>query len=126
MFVAGTDDMLRLLDELDHPALGVNLDLGHAWLTDDDLCRSLERLASRLWHIHWEDFPAGEHRHLVPGQGDMPLAEIHHALQSVGYSGYYTVDLFNIADDPEGYARDSLTAMRQLLASSRRGAGGAA
>ncbi|MEI6501214.1 MAG: sugar phosphate isomerase/epimerase family protein, partial [Armatimonadota bacterium] len=103
MYVHGTKEMLALLAEVDHPALAVNLDLGHAWLTDADLAQSIHDLAPYLAHLHWEDFPAGEHKHLVPGEGDMPLAQLRAVLQEVGYDGYYTIDLFNITDDPESY-----------------------
>lgn len=114
MYVHGTREMLALIEEVDHPALAVNLDIGHAWLTDDDLRQSIRDLAPHLAHLHWEDFPAGEHKHLVPGEGDMPLADIHATLREIAYDGYYTIDLFNIADDPEGYARASLGPTRAL------------
>ena len=115
MSVHGTTEMLQLLREVDHPALGVNLDLGHAWLTDADLLQSIRDLAPYLVHLHWEDFPAGQHQHLVPGEGDMPLAQICAVLREIGYQGYYTIDLFNIADDPEPVAEASLKATRALL-----------
>lgn len=114
-FVHGTKEMLALLAEVDHPALAVNLDLGHAWLTDDDLCQSIRDLAPFLAHLHWEDFPTGEHKHLIPGQGDMPLARLKATLDEIGYEGYYTLDLFNITDDPERYARESIAPTRALL-----------
>jgi sugar phosphate isomerase/epimerase len=115
MFVHGTAEMRRLLAEVDHPALAVNLDIGHAWLTDVDLLQAIRDLAPHLVHLHWEDFPAGVHQHLVPGEGDMPLAEIYRVLQEIHYEGYYTIDLFNIADDPEPVAKASLQATRALL-----------
>lgn len=117
-FLHGTADLLRLLAELDHPALGANLDVGHAWLTDQDLQQTVRQLAPRLWHLHWEDFPAGQHEHLVPGTGDMPLHALHAVLGQVGYAGYYTVDLFRITADPLRYAADSLAALRAMFAAS--------
>lgn len=45
----------------------------------------------------------------------MPLASIHRELQQIGYEGYYTIDLFNITDDPQKYALASLRACRRLL-----------
>lgn len=115
MFVHGTREMLALLAAVDHPALAVNLDIGHAWLTDDDLPAAIRELTPYLAHLHWEDFPQGEHRHLPPGQGDMPLAQLHDVLRAVGYAGYYTIDLFNITADPVGYAAASLGPTRELL-----------
>jgi len=112
----GLREMLQLLSHLPHPRLGVNLDLGHAWLTDASVPDTVRQLAPWLWHVHFEDFPAGEHRHLPPGEGDMPLGEIHAALQQAGYDGPYVIDLFNITDDPVKHAATSLTATRALLA----------
>jgi sugar phosphate isomerase/epimerase len=111
----GLREMLQLLSHLPHPRLGVNLDLGHAWLTDESVPDTVRQLAPWLWHVHFEDFPRGEHRHLPPGEGDMPLREIHAALQQAGYDGTYTIDLFNITDDPVKHAATSLAATRSLL-----------
>ncbi|NPV48909.1 MAG: sugar phosphate isomerase/epimerase [Armatimonadetes bacterium] len=114
-FLHASSDLLRLLAELGSPAAGANLDVGHAWLTDPDVLNTVQELKPWLYHIHWEDMPAGEHRHLVPGTGDMPLDALHEALTAVGYSGYYTVDLFDIADDPKTPARRSLAALRKMF-----------
>jgi len=111
----GVTETLKLLSHLPHPLLGVNLDIGHAWLTDESVPDTVRQLAPWLFHIHFEDFPRGEHRHLPPGEGDMPLGEIHAALQEVAYAGPYVIDLFNITDAPLDYARRSLAATRRLL-----------
>ncbi len=111
----GLREMLQLLSCLPHSRLGVNLDVGHAWLTDASVPETVRQLALWLWHVHFEDFPRGEHRHLPPGEGDMPLGEIRDALQEISYAGPYVIDLFNITDDPVGYAARSLAAMRALL-----------
>lgn len=114
-FLNGTAEMLRLLQEIPHPRLGVNLDVGHAFLTDEDVCQSIRSLGPRIVHTHVEGMPAGEHRHLVPGEGDLDLRAVRDALGEVGYAGFYTVDLFNIAQAPEDWARRSREGLRQVL-----------
>jgi protein FrlC len=114
-FLNSSADMGRLLAEVSHPNLGVNLDVGHAFVTDEDVTESIRSLGSSIVHTHLEGMPAGVHRHLIPGEGDLDLVAVHRALQEIGYRGYYTVDLFDIADDPEGAARRSLEALRRLL-----------
>jgi sugar phosphate isomerase/epimerase len=59
---------------------------------------------------------AGIHRHLLPGEGDLDLVGVCHTLSAIGYRGYYTIDLFNIADDPAGWAAQALDAMRTIAA----------
>ncbi len=114
-FLHSSADMQRLLQEVDDPALAVNLDVGHAFLTDKDVTATIEDLGPAIVHTHIEGMPAAEHRHLVPGEGDLDLVAIHQALQRSGFAGFYTVDLFNIADDPENYARRSYEALREIV-----------
>ncbi len=115
LLVADCSDMLDLIEWAGSPRLKVNLDVGHAFLTEDDLVESINRLAGEIVHAHFEDMPAGEHRHLIPGDGDMDLPEVIGALRGVGYRGYLTVDLFDIADAPEQAARVALARMRELV-----------
>lgn len=114
-FLSSSADMKRLLDEIGHPRLRINLDVGHAFLTDPDVIDSIHALGEAIVHTHIEGMPAGRHEHLVPGEGDMDLRAVIDALAATGYSGYHTVDLFDIADDPEGYAHRSMTGLRKLL-----------
>ena len=100
-FLHSSADMVRLLHEMGSPCLKVNLDIGHAFLTDPDVTRTIRTLAASIVHVHIEDMPVGVHQHLVPGEGDIDLPSVHDALRGAGYSGYYTVDLFDIASDPE-------------------------
>lgn len=113
----GTSQEAReLLDRFGSPHLGVNLDVGHAFLTDEDVCTTVRLLGSAIFHTHFEGMPANEHRHLLPGEGEIDLVSICRALRGVDYQGYCTVDLFSIADDPSGWARRALPAMRAIVA----------
>jgi sugar phosphate isomerase/epimerase len=113
-FLHSTADALRLLDQLAHPRLGVNLDVGHAYLTDADVAQSIADLGSRLVHTHVEGMPAGVHKHLPPGQGDLDLAAVFRALDAADYAGFLTVDLFDIAEDPEGAACEARAGLQSL------------
>jgi len=115
MFVGSSDDGARLLREVGSPHLAINLDVGHAFLTDPDVPQTIRELGTAIAHTHLEGMPRGEHRHLVPGEGDLDLGAVLAALGDTHYGGYLTVDLFNIADDPVGYARRSLAGLRALL-----------
>jgi sugar phosphate isomerase/epimerase len=112
--VGDSADMLRLVERVGSPQLGANLDVGHAFLTDADVTASIRELGASIFHTHLEGMPAGEHRHLLPGEGDLDLTAVCRALRETGYRGYLTVDLFAIADDPLGWAERSLAAMRRI------------
>ncbi|MCX7805589.1 MAG: sugar phosphate isomerase/epimerase [Planctomycetota bacterium] len=111
--VEGSEDMLRLLRLVGSKALRVNLDVGHAFITDRDVPAYIRLLGGRIAHTHFEDIAGRVHRHLPPGEGEMPLGEFVRALRDIRYSGYLTVDLFHIQDAPAEYAR---RAIKGLLA----------
>jgi sugar phosphate isomerase/epimerase len=115
LLVSDCADMRGLLERAQSSPLAVNLDVGHAFLTEADITRCVTDLGAHIVHTHFEDMPAGEHRHLIPGEGDMDLPAVLVALRGVGYAGYLTVDLFDIADAPEQAARLALTRMRELV-----------
>ncbi|KGJ02787.1 3-dehydroshikimate dehydratase [Paracoccus halophilus] len=47
-----TDACLRILQAIDHPSVGVNLDPLHLWEAGDDLRSALPRLAPHIAHCH--------------------------------------------------------------------------
>ena len=112
--VGSSADMLALIERIGSPSLGCNLDVGHAFLTDEDVCASIDALRGSIFHTHFEGMPAGEHNHLLPGEGDIDLPAIKAGLDRLAYDGYYTVDLFAITDDPARWATDALAGMRQI------------
>jgi len=113
--VGSSEEMAQLINRYRSPHLGVNLDVGHAFLTDEDVCATVRLLGPSIFHTHFEGMPAGEHRHLLPGEGDLDLVAVCRALRGADYEGYCTVDLFSIADDPAGWAQRALPPMRRIV-----------
>jgi sugar phosphate isomerase/epimerase len=112
--IEGAEDMLRLLDAVGSKALNVNLDVGHAYIVDQDVPAYIRLLKRRIVHTHFEDIAGKVHKHLVPGEGDMPLKAIVAALRKAKYAGYFTVDLFNIHDAPEDFAGRALRGLHAI------------
>jgi sugar phosphate isomerase/epimerase len=113
LVVGDTDDMIRMMDAVGSPNLKVNLDIGHAYITDSSLSDSIRRLGSAIVHMHIEDIKDRVHNHLELGQGDIDFAAMHEAFVEVGYDGYYVADLFRLGADPSGVAARTLTALRE-------------
>jgi len=117
--VSDSAEMRRLLDAEPGGALAVNLDVGHAFLTDPDVCESIRMLGSDIAHTHVEGMASGVHQHLLPGEGDLDLIAVCRTLAEIEYRGYCTLDLFNIADNPADWATSALQAMRRIIAQAR-------
>jgi sugar phosphate isomerase/epimerase len=115
LVIEGGEDMLRAIADVGSRTLKVNLDVGHAYIVDQDVPAYIRLLKRRIVHTHFEDIAGKVHRHLVPGEGDMPLKAIIAALRGARYNGYFTVDLFNIQDAPEEFAQRALAGLRAAL-----------
>ena len=116
LVVASSADALRMIEEVGSPRLRVNLDIGHAFLTDDDPAASIRMLGAHIIHLHLEDMAAGVHRHLPFGAGDIDFLAVRRALDETGYTGPYVVDLFGQDRPPEEVAAQALRGMRELFA----------
>ena len=104
--VESTNEMVRLIWKIESPALRINLDIGHAFLTDENLIESIRQAAKLIVHTHIDDMAGGAHKHLIPGTGEIDLPSVITALFEIGYDGPFVVDLFNL--DPQEAATPSL------------------
>lgn len=82
-FLDTLDDAHRLLQEVDHPAVRLLLDLYHMWIMHDDLLDRLAAVAPIAVHAHAADVPGrGE-----PGSGVIPWPTVMTHLRAGGYTG---------------------------------------
>jgi len=113
--VGATGAQLRLMQEIDSPFFGANLDIGHAYIVDPDPLESIRALGDRLFHMHIENMPAGEHRHLPPydENGCVDLEAVFNTVHELGFSGGMALDLY--VDNYEEMARKSLEFLRKIV-----------
>jgi sugar phosphate isomerase/epimerase len=94
MFIDTMARFETLHARLDHPLLGLTLDVGHVHcLADGDLAEHVRRWRRRLWNVHIEDMRRGVHEHLMFGEGEMDLATTMQILKAARYSGPIHVEL---------------------------------
>ena len=115
LVVGNVAQMLRVMDRAGRESLGVNLDVGHIFLTEADLPQAIRALQGRVYHTHIEDIAGDVHKHLIPGEGDIDLPRVFCVLWEIGYRGVVTVDLFGPFDDPADVAGRALRATRDML-----------
>jgi len=115
-FIETTDGVADILEAIDHPRLGANVDVGHVWCAGDDPAESIRRLGARVKHLHLEDIKDRVHYHLIPGEGgEIDFHAIRLALDDVGYDGAAAVELYTYADEPDRAARESHEALAPLF-----------
>ena len=108
LLVEKAEELADLIREMHSDSFGANLDLGHSHVLGEDPEPVIELLGSKIFHIHLEDIRARKHYHLIPGEGDLDFGRIFRALESQGYSGFVTVELYTYPQRPRAAAEAAL------------------
>jgi len=93
------DKMVRLLDDVDHPAVRANVDVSHLALAGNPP-DALPALKGRIAHVHFSDCDGKVHGDLPPGKGVVDLKPYLAALDDVGFDGTVSIEL-EYSPEPE-------------------------
>jgi sugar phosphate isomerase/epimerase len=94
-------DILEMIAEVGHPALGALLDIGHAnMIAADDPVRAAEVLRPHLVHCHAHDNAGVVDEHAPLGDGTVDWPQVVRALR--GYEGAITIEVGS--PNPDGVA----------------------
>ncbi|MEW6112306.1 MAG: sugar phosphate isomerase/epimerase family protein [Thermodesulfobacteriota bacterium] len=115
LLVERYEELAALIEAMDSPHLGANLDLGHSHVLGEDPEIAIGGLGSRIFHVHIEDIKGTKHYHLIPGTGDMDFPKLLATLTRHGYEGFVTVELYTYPDRPEQAATEALNFMRSIF-----------
>ncbi|QDU59720.1 L-ribulose-5-phosphate 3-epimerase UlaE [Planctomycetes bacterium Pan216] len=118
MWIDTTAKGQRWIAALDHPMLGLTIDIGHLHcLGEGDVPGLLEGIKDRLWNVHLEDMKEGVHDHLMFGEGEIDFPPIIEWLEANYDRGVY-VELSRHAHNAVEIARQSKEFISRLLKSS--------
>jgi len=96
-FICSLSGALRVIEEVDHPAFGLFVDVWHIWEDASAVDTIKGRAANRIFGVHindWRTPRAFGDRHL-PGDGEIPLAGLIQAIRDSGYRGIHTMEIFS-------------------------------
>jgi len=115
LLIENVEQTDELFSRLDSPMLGLNFDIGHFFCVGEDVPAAVTHFADRIEHVHIEDIAADrKHYHLVPGDGAIEFGPILKSLETIGYDGFVTVELYMHQDNPEEAARTALQNLKEL------------
>jgi sugar phosphate isomerase/epimerase len=115
LLIENSRELVSLLQEVNTPFLGANLDLGHSHVLGEDLEVVLQDLSGKVIHIHVEDILQRKHYHLIPGEGDMDFSRIFRLLNHHSYDGFVSVELYTYPQCPDDAARRSMDHLQSIL-----------
>jgi D-psicose/D-tagatose/L-ribulose 3-epimerase len=124
-FMNTTEQTLELVRRIDHPAVGLALDMFHLGIEEKSLGDAIRSAEGRLKHVQVAENDRG-----TPGTGQLAWDEVARALHGIGYDGRVVIETFSdrveaiaraaaiwrpLAPDSDTLARDGLAFLRDLL-----------
>jgi D-psicose/D-tagatose/L-ribulose 3-epimerase len=97
-FINLAEQVVEVVDRVDHPACGVMLDTFHMNIEEKSLGDAIRRVGPRLKHVHTCENDRG-----IPGSGNVAWDEVAAALRDIEYDGPAVIESFT--DKVESIAR---------------------
>lgn len=86
-------DILRLVEEIDHPLFQICVDTGHiAMFRDLSVADEIRKLGNRIRALHIHDNNGNADQHQLPYWGIINWAEVGEALKEVGFDGTFSLE----------------------------------
>lgn len=114
IMMGNTAQALCVVNEINDPNFGINLDIGHSLIARENLEDQLSLICryGKLYHTHFNDNDQQCDADLPPGTVNFTrLVSVMYVLDQVGYDGWFGLDLFPYRDEPLKFmeiARDNL------------------
>jgi L-ribulose-5-phosphate 3-epimerase len=106
MFIDTMEKFAELFAKVNHPALGLTMDVGHLVCNRElPVSRYLSEWRHALWNVHIEDMRAGVHDHVMFGEGEVDFADVFAGLRAAEYAGGVYVELSRHSHDAVNTAR---------------------
>ena len=88
-FINTCEQVLRMIDDVGSPMLGVHLDTFHMNIEEKDSAKALLDAGDRLFHVH-----ASENDRGTPGTGQVPWEGVKDSLLKLGYDRWVAIESF--------------------------------
>lgn len=116
------DDGIRLMEQVDHPSVGLLLDTFHMHIEEKSTADAILRAGNHIKHFHCSENDRG-----TVGTGQVAWKETFRALDEINYGGWLVIESFNavipelagatciwrpLAESPEALAQGSVGYLR--------------
>ncbi|MGH9722822.1 MAG: sugar phosphate isomerase/epimerase family protein [Bryobacteraceae bacterium] len=91
-FLNTAADAVKLVEEINHPNVGVLFDTFHANIEEKDIGAAYRTVGKHLRHVHTCENDRG-----TPGSGHVEWSSVFAALRDIGYDGWLTIESFGFA-----------------------------
>jgi sugar phosphate isomerase/epimerase len=99
--VYNTATLIQMLNEIDSPGLGANLDTLHIFRAGEDASETVRKLGKKIVHVHLREYPDVVDRQNyeavaeeeIAGRGGVDFPKILKSLKAIGYNGAIDLDV---------------------------------
>ena len=108
------EDMQRVVEEIEHSQVGLTADTGHFTSSQISLDDVIDKLGSKIKHVHIKDHKGT--RSVRLGMGDTNIREFVKKLSQIGYQGELSMEL-EVEDNEniDTYVKEGYAYMNNLL-----------
>ena len=118
-FVSTIGKVLLLINEVNRPNVGVNLDIGHALQAYESMAEDvalLKRFGNKLFHLHLNDNYRMWDDDMMPfSVHTLENLELLYWLEKVGYDRWYSLDVFPYREDGVELATEAIEWLKGLF-----------
>jgi len=115
-YLANHDGALRLLEHVNHPAMGINFDPSHTFPIGDFPNITVYRLNKHIIHLHCSDNDGVTNVHWRPGMGKIDWVAMFQALKDIGYDGTVSIELEDVPGVSRGARSTAPGVFRNITA----------
>jgi D-psicose/D-tagatose/L-ribulose 3-epimerase len=111
------ENMVRFLDDVNHPAVGANIDISHLLLAKEPP-EAIRKLKGRAFHVHISDCDGKVHGDLPPGRGVVPFEGYLREIKELNIPGAISIEL-EYSPQPEKiveWVSEAYSETRKLMA----------
>lgn len=95
-WVRNAASMMRLIDHVGSPALGMNFDPSHLFPSGELSEQVVYELGPRLFHAHFSDNDGCTNAHWRPGKGKIDWRAVMAAMKDTGFQGTISIELEDV------------------------------
>ncbi len=115
LLVGAAAQALEVVQQAKSSHIGVTFNTGHFRRAGQDIPEAIHVLKEFIRHVHVEDVAAdGSGEVVVPGTGMVDFSAVFAALDDIGYTGWFTVDLSGADVHPDEAAKQALQFLGQF------------
>jgi xylose isomerase len=106
---------MTVVNEINRPNLGINIDMGHALIMKENLAESIALCCryGKLFHTHWNDNWKLFDDDIIVGAANLwETLEALFWLEEWGYDGWFGLDLFPYREPPDKAVEESIANLK--------------